>query len=361
VVVLGKAADSVLKPEVAEAVVNAVADGGVLICARGNAARGETWAPGRITPAVWRPDSTAALRWQATVTGGHLGLFGERLPGVHAPLWGTLPPVPRVAVLDSLSPYALVLAEAVGADSDVAAPAPLLVARRWGRGLCVTVGAEGLWQWDFFPKERAASTFYRDFWPQLIQWALQFNDCLPGQAFSLRTPQAPMPMNHPVPVAVLARKTRELNRAEASIAIHARDDSGNVLAGTAAPTTDGVWEGTLTFTRPGLYTIEADTPDRETAGGGPHAAIQVLPEPQETSELSANPEFLARLARESGGYVIEIDGAPELPLEADAAHASLQDTTDLVWRPWWDHVVLLAAALGCFLFEWYLRRRHMLA
>ena len=357
IVILGKAADAFITGAVAEVVRAYLNDGGVLVFARGRPNRAAHWDLERMLPLVWENEVVADRRWRPTDLGQRVGLFGELLPGPGDPLWTALPPVPRLNRARPASPFSMVLAEAARPGGRTSA-VPVLAVRRFGRGLCMSVNAEGLWEWDFFPREARSSAFYGDFWPALLRWALRFNDCLPGKAFALRAPHRAVKVGEPVTLAVLARHPNR-NSGDRPLQLriqHQGHDTGPVAA---VPVARGVWEGQFSPSAPGIFLVSLRLPGKNGLEAVVRAAVQVDAPPSEDTDPGARPDFLRKLAEGSGGSTVSMEKLGELAA-GQARPASPQDTTQRVWQPRWDRASLLLLIAFVLAGEWYMRRRMLL-
>jgi len=223
--------------------------------------------------------------------------------------------------------------------------------------MVISVNAEGLWQWDFFPQVEESRNVYREFWPLLVQWALTAADFPPGCELVTRVDKPIVQTGEAIEIAVLARTAASVpTGTHPRIEIRGKDDKqGRIFQPRATPGVTGRWSITCTLETPGLYEItpllDQSTP---TAGTG----VEVLPPPNETDQLSAKPEFLRQLCEQTGGKLLA-QNDPDWP------PASLTDTVNLLgspaWKPFWDQGWWLGILCFLLCFEWYLRRRNMLS
>ncbi|MDT8391437.1 MAG: hypothetical protein RRC34_13115 [Lentisphaeria bacterium] len=351
-VILGKGIDAVLSPAQAAVLSAFVAErGGALIFARGRPWRSPFPELARLEPVVWGDKITGRFAMLPTAEGAQAGLFGEKLPEASSQVWGMLPAIDQLFEINRVKPFTRVLAETPGEKI------PLLISRRFGRGMVVTVNAEGLWQWDFFPHVEESRSVYREFWPLLVQWALTAADFPPGCDLAARVDNPVVRVGDPVEIAVLARTADSVPPGAAPrIEIYGgKSDEGKILSPRAATGVTGRWTAAHAFETPGLYEIRPGlAPETPVAGTG----VEVLPLPAETDHLSANREFLRSICDRTGGRLLDLNDPSWPP-------ASLTDTVNLlgspVWKPMWDRGWWLGLVCFFLCFEWYLRRRNMLS
>lgn len=353
-VVFGKGVEYFLTPRAIEGLKEFVRErGGGVVFARGKPYAGEFPALEALEPLTWGQPVSVPFRWRPTAEGEAVGLFGQRLPAADDPLWGRLPPLTSAVLSRGLNAFADVLVEGDYEGSDGRHAIPVVLSSRYGRGLIVTVNADGLWQWDFFAASDA-QTVYEEFWTQLLTWAATYGEFLPGQAFALR-----LSASSAVPgEAVRARVARRPN-APAATEPTVRVLRGGETVQTPALTATGPgrWDSMLTLQAPGAYRVAVD--DGVARDAWPVcAALRVDPPPAETDELSADPAWLQTLAEQTGGRVIGEADLAATVAGFTAAPPAEAGVGEAVWVPWWDRPWVLALLLLPLAAEWFLRRRH---
>lgn len=330
--------------------------GGCVMFARGKPYSGSFPELDSMEPAsAWGDQVAGRIRFRPTVAGEEAGLFGESMAGRDDPVWGRMPPIDSAHRCIGLKPFVEILAEGVVDTGQGDAVFPLLMSRRYGRGLVLVMNAEGIWHWDFFPQVAEAGNVYQELWPSLLQWAAMHSEFLPGAEYSLRLAESVVQPGRPVRVAVSRRTAAAAGAASPALGIW----RGGTLVGeqpTAAMETAGRWDAMIAQSEPGMYKIELlDSPGGKSLGVS--AVLQVAPPPAEEDELSSDPAFLRALAEQSGGQVVA-----EADLEKTVgAFAAVQQrdvrTEKAVWTPSWAKWWWLCAALACFTVEWFVRRR----
>jgi len=350
-VVLGKGIDAVLSPAQVAVLRTFVADrGGALIFARGRPWRDTFPELAEIEPIVWGESLDGHFSMRPTTAGTQTGLFGEKLPAADSQVWGMLPVIDQLYDVQRVKPFTRVLARVQGDDI------PLIASRRFGRGMVVSVNAEGLWQWDFFPQVEESRSVYREFWPLLVQWALTSADFPPGCQLVARAANPVVRVGEPAEFALFARSADSIPD-DIHPRLQIRSGSGPVRSLDVQPSMgeEGRWSAGCTFDTPGLYEIRPDV-DGVTAVAG--AGVEVLPLPGENDRLSADRRFLTDLCELTGGKLLAGDD-PDWPPE-DLAR-SVEELGTPVWVPLWDRGWWLAAICVAMAVEWYVRRRSMLS
>ena len=352
VVLFGRGAEYFLTPERGALLHEFVRDqGGCVIFARGKPSSVELDELRILEPVSWGAAIRDEFRFLPTPDGEDVGLFGEMLPGREDGVWDRLPMLSHAHSCSRLKAFAQVLVEGTYERAGKTRSFPLVVSRRYGRGLVLVVNAEGLWQWDFFPSVGEAGNMYREIWTQLFQWAVTYSEFLPGQEYSLRLSRATVTPGEPVHARV--RRRGEGAGAQPGLRVRRGDEviQERVLAGA-----DDRWEAIVALDEPGPYRVELVSGD-DGATLGPRATLAVLAPPTEGDNLSADAAFLEQLADESGGRLIGREDLAEVVRDFEPAAKPI-DLNKATWQPGWDTWWFLCLVLLCFSGEWFVRRRN---
>ena len=324
--------------------------GACIVFFRGKPYAGEFKELGPLEPVAWGRPAGSKFRLRPTRTGQDAGLFGSMLAGMDDPVWMKMPPLQNAHRARRLKSFSQVLVEGMLPVGDRAVPLPAVVARRYGKGIVLLVNAEGLWQWDFFPSVTGAETMYKEFWTQLMQWAVTYAEFLPGHEYALSLSSSAVLPGVPVRARVGHRGTE---RPEDPPRVRVVGDGDTIQEFPVSPgTEEGVWEAVFSLQEPGTYRVELAGPKSP-----PCATLHIRTPPTELDDTSADPDFLKALAEASGGAVItETDIAGTVAALEPAAEAV--DMNRAVWVPLWDTWWLLCAMLTFFGVEWFTRRRN---
>jgi hypothetical protein len=358
IIMFGKGAEYFLTPERVKLLKDfIVQQGGCVIFSRGKPYGGTFPELEPIEPVVWGDALDAKLRFRPTQDGELAGLFGELLPGRSDPAWNQLPQLQYASHFSQMKAFTRVMAEGVPDSVGDQKPSsfPVLISRRYGKGIVVVVNAEGLWQWHFFPSVTAASEMYQEFWTQLLAWSATYSEFLPGQKFSLRLSDASVWPDVPVRATISRRNAGETKGTPAL----------RVIKGTTIiqeiPTVAGLgkqeerWDAVFSLKEPGTYRIELTGIEGMTPGEN-CATLSIKAPPSEQDNLSADPAFLKKLADDSGGRMIAEQDLEQVVKELQPVTKTV-DMSKAVWTPAWDRWWILVILLSFLGLEWILRRR----
>ena len=351
-VIFGKGAEYFLTPARIELLRKFVRDrGGAVIFARGKPYTGTFPDLEPMEPVEWGEAIGGEFKFRPTVLGNAAGLFGTLLPSAGDSKWQAIPPLQNASAV-RLKAFSTALAEGVS-DAGGHRTFPAVISRRFGNGTIAAVNADGLWTWDFFPSSSATSETYKAFWPQLVQWSCTAGDFLPGENYSLRLSETRVVAGTPVRAHVRSRVS-PANGAAPWVRV-ASGTTVSLVAAVRSPDEPDGWSALLNVARPGTYRAEV-LESVAAAAPAPAAScrLTVDPPPCDQDDLSANPGFLEKLAKGSGGSVLS---------EADLARTLIPrtfhepDYGKAHWIPFWDRSWCLLAIAGCFAAEWFFRRR----
>jgi len=251
--------------------------------------------------------------------------------------------------------FSKVLAEGVRQSESSDRAVPMIVSRRYGKGMVVLVNGEGLWQWDFFPSGDRSGELYKDLWTQIIHWMATYSEYLPGQEYSLGLSAANVSVGESVRVRV-GYRGQGAAEGDPVVVVHEGHRLVRQVAASMSASRDGGWDAVLRIDSPGFYRIGiAD--ESGSSAQAVYKNLHVRSPPSEMDELSADPAFLERLAQDSGGRVISREELRAL-LNESAAAEDVPEASRSVWVPTWDKLWLLAAIIAFLSFEWYLGRRN---
>ncbi len=354
-IVFGKGADGFLDAGRTAALQGFVRDqGGAILFARGKPYSGRFAPLESLEPVEWGEPFPGSARFTPLEDAG-AGLFGGALPDAKDRVWGTLPLLDDLNNVARLKPFARTLAE--GSIDGKQTRVPLLVVRRFGRGMVAALNADGLWRWDFRPEIREQGPLYQQFWVQLMQWCATYSEFRPGQDYAVRLHDTTSEPGQPVR-AVIAWRGPQTPEPKPVLKITRNGQPYGEAAATALPASEGgrEWAAVVTPTEPGHYEIRvSDSAHPEKLEG--HATLDIAPAAGESDDLRPDEQSLATLARESGGRSWKPGEIEEL-----ASQLWKRDTTLVAGKPRWEPLwprawvaMLVALAFGT---EWWIRRRE---
>ena len=356
-IVIGKGAEYFLDEKRLALLSEFVRDrGGAILFTRGKPYRGDFEGLEFLEPVKWGGKITQPFQLEPTAAGEAAGMFGDLLPGIGDPVWQDLPPLEEAHQALEMKPFTEVLLEGRWKLDGREQTVPVLMSRRFGRGMTVLLNADGLWQWDFFPSEKGLEGQYEEFWSQLIQWAITFSEFLPGQDLSLHLDQSIVRPGHLVRARIGYRGgADEEKKPQPALRVFRETEAIREIPANRPGEAAVRWEAAINLNEPGSYRVQAINL-AEPEKPGPSLPITVLPPPSETEQLSADPDFLKRFAEMTGGRLITAEELPDIAAGLAVADERV-DRAKAVWAPlwdrWWWFVILLCIA-GL---EWFTRRR----
>ncbi len=359
-IIFGKGAEYFLTPQRIERLRRFLRDqGGGVLFARGRPYSREFPELAALEPLTWGARTGQGGRMRPATAGTEAGL-GDTLPAADDSLWERLPPLRDMHRAAALSPFTIVLADAVPGDAPAAAATPLILARRYGKGLVVTVNAGDFWKWDFFPDVSESRAMYAALWSQLVQWIVTYSEFLPGESGSLKLSPAAVLPGEPVRAVMQSRPGTVAAADEPLLRVMAADGEPVLEMQAAIHTADASRrDAVFSLEAPGDYL--AVVLDPSTGSNLTHAvALRVMPPPAETDNPDADPDFMRRLAVQSGGRTVTAGTLLEV-VEELRPENRLIPLERAVWQPFWNRAWLLVLTALCFSIEWFARRRGGLA
>lgn len=356
VIIFGKGAEYFLDVERVALLKNFLRQqGGTVLFARGKPYNRRLPELGAIEPVEWgEPGITRQFSVQPTRAGADAGLFGDMLPGPDASVWAKLPTLEQAHACERIKGFAEVMLESRIGTGTESQRFPIICTRRYGKGLVVTVNAEGLWHWDFFPSVAEADSLYEDIWVQLLHWAVSYSEFLPGHKYSLRMNREAFNPDEVVHVRI---RRRNYDRLAAAPRLRITGPNGFEQSLDCLPSRerDLGYSAHFTLKHPGYYRVQvvAEQGDQDN---GVQSMILVRGPPAEKDNVSAAPEYLANLAAASGGKVMSRAGLFRRVAENGQPEFT-ESPHKAVWEPAWDQWWILGLIAGLFSTEWFMRRR----
>lgn len=364
IVVFGKGAEYFLTPGRLAALKAFVVDqGGSVVFARGRPYADQGGGLEDLEPVEWSGASSLDCRLMPRREGEDIGLFAGLLPGRDDTVWSRLPLVRCSQTSVGLKSFSQVLAEGrrLGAGDSSSQAIPLLVSRRYGKGMAVTMNVEGFWQWSFFPSSKEAAGMYGELWTQLLLWAGTYAEFLPGHDYALHLGVSTAPPNMPVRVQVRRRGAAEGTRDAPRLRVTRGTETIQEL-GLAAGDRPDSWDAVLMLSAPGLYRVTLISQAGEAKGHELGALLQIQAPPGELDDVNPDPDFLAKLTAASGGSVVKAGALADAMAQREQFRSKQADQgTNVVWEPLWDRVWLLVLVIVALVAEWTIRRRNGLS
>jgi hypothetical protein len=305
-----------------------------------------------------RPVAVAALSWPMLA----LAATDE----LSKTAWSGLPHLPWV-LAGRAKPGATTLAAIEG--SEPRGEGSVIVAQPYGLGKVLWVGTDSTWRWRF----RVGDTYHHRFWGQVVRWAAAGKlavgaDWVRFGPDRSRLPEGDSPR-------LTARFAEGVAGVAPGLVVVARifkamaspgeppkadGDAVAIVPLQPVPGQPRTFAASAPALPTGRYLVRLDVPqlaDAIKAGSatGPEAALEITPrETSELVELAAARDPLDRLAAATGGRVLTVADADQLPglLRSRTVVKTHTEETTLWDRPW-----ALGLFFGILTFEWILRKR----
>lgn len=271
-------------------------------------------------------------------------------------------------------PGASVLAEhpTLGATSG---PMPLVVISRYGGGRILFQATDDTWRW----RRHTGELLHDTYWVQVVRELMRSSRVSLDRRYEIRTDRRLYPYGAPIRAEVEIYDSHVLAQLGDRIQLNVREVGGgrpdlNPAGGSTSPPADAptsgtelvgrfpvvrlapessVFEGTWIPPSPGRFSIEvADLASRP--GEPPPSVLLLVESPNlEAQKPEADHEVLERIARATGGQVIDLDALA-------AAFSSVRSRSvrvpDDIVEPLWDSRLVLMLFATMISMEWILRK-----
>lgn len=233
--------------------------------------------------------------------------------------------------------------------------APVLTRHHLGIGNCFFVGLDQTWRWRYRVGERDQDRF----WLQLVRGAVEVPYAFESPQVAFDVDPVVIEPGKPVTLRARLRNDDGTPRTAREVVVEIHRD-GNLAASHAMATPPGAPTGrylaTPVVADPGDYTVHLRV-DGVSVGQALPLRVEHSSE-AEMANLRSDPGRLARIASLTGGQVLPLERAAEVPsLIREVARRQPQ----VVEYPVWSSGFLYAFVVGCFGLEWALRKRFGLA
>jgi uncharacterized membrane protein len=246
-------------------------------------------------------------------------------------------------------PGATVIAEAVD-QSGVEQPA--VVAQRYGEGRCAAVLLGDLWraQLDQSDEQRAKDDLGKA-WRQLVRWLIAD---VPERIEIRPAPVEDDPAVRRVEVRLKTAAFQPQDNSSVTISATLPDGTNLSLPAEPSLAEPGLYEALIATPKPGAYRVEVKAADSEGAAIGSAVGGWVHdPLADEFRRVAPNREWLAQIAKETGGEIVAADDLDRFVERLTRMPAPKIETTT---SPLWHHPLVLLLIIGGLCGEWGLRR-----
>lgn len=260
----------------------------------------------------------------------------EEMPGFHS-----------FNLASSIKPGASVLAQVVDAQG---AERPALVVQPFGAGRSAALLIGDLWRWSLRRPDPEQNDLEKS-WRQTARWLISD---VPKAVDVEVTASDATGQNRTIVVTARDKKFELLDNAQVSIKVRTPDNRALELTAEASATKPGQYTASFASRLAGKYSATATVKAADASDvGSREMGWTVEPDTEEFKTLATNRALLQRIAKETGGEVLEADGLESFVSSLPNRKIPITET----WtHPIWHRSELFLAALCCLLGEWALRR-----
>lgn len=259
-----------------------------------------------------------------------------------------MPLFTTVSHTGAIKPGAAVLAGVQTSDGD---QMPALVVQPFGRGRAAASLVGDLWRWNMHRKEGTPSDLEKA-WRQTVRWLVADVPQRVEVETERRTDDPTLATR--ISVRVRDKLFEPLDNASVSVRVKTPERREIELTAEPSESAAGVYETSFASRTPGAYraTVLAKAEDASDVGQR-EFGWTIEPAADELRTLRPNRELLTRLAEETGGELVPLDGL-------DAFVSSLPNRKVPVTEAWtyplWHQWPVFLFAIACLVGEWGLRR-----
>jgi hypothetical protein len=225
-----------------------------------------------------------------------------------------------------------------------------------GAGQVVWLGVDSTWRWRY----GVGDAYHHRFWGQLARWASDFKSAVGNEfvRFGVDRPS----ITPDEETVIRARWDPKLIRKYPGLKARARvmrlagglEEEAAVIELKPSDGRQVIYEGRLSRLKAGEYRIRLETDDAKLGDTPVQAELLVTERlTPELADVSANPEWLAEIARSSNGRLFDAGTVTELPKVFERATESISEHKQVTV---WNHWLVLAILFALLTTEWVLRK-----
>jgi uncharacterized membrane protein len=247
----------------------------------------------------------------------------------------------------SIKPGASVLAQVVDGQGK---ELPALVVQPFGRGRAAAMLIGDLWRWTLKRPDPEQNDLEKS-WRQTARWLV--SDVPKAVDVEILANDS-TGQDRTIVVTARDKKFEPLDNAQVSIKVRTADNRTLDVTAEASTTKPGQYVATFASRLPGKYTATADVKAADASEvGSREMGWTVEPDTEEFRTLGTNRTLLERIAKETGGEILEANGLESFVSSLPNRKIPITET----WtHPIWHRSELFFAAMLCLLGEWALRR-----
>lgn len=259
-----------------------------------------------------------------------------------------MPGFQTVSASRGIKPGAVTLAEARDPSGH---SLPALVAQPFGKGRVGALLIGGLWRWGLHRDDPSTSDLERS-WRQAVRWLV---GDVPGRVeISAKPKEGASSPTVDIRVRVRDAEYRPLDNARVALSIALPDGSSLAIDAEPEGREPGSYAASYVARQPGPYrvTATATAPDGAEVGRR-EAGWAAQPAADEFARLEPDRDWLADLARKTGGELVDGDRLPAFVASLASRDAPIQEP----WvAPIWHQPLYFLVAIACLAAEWGIRR-----
>jgi hypothetical protein len=220
----------------------------------------------------------------------------------------------------------------------------------FGRGRSAALLIGDLWRWSLRRPDPEQDDLAKS-WRQTARWLVSD---VPKSVDVEITASDSTGQNRTIVVSARDKKFEPLDNAQVSIKVRTPDNRQLELTAEASTSKAGQYTATFASRLAGKYSATASVKAADASDvGSRELGWTVEPDTEEFKTLATNRTLLNRIAKETGGEVIEPSGLDSFVSSLPNRKIPITET----WtHPIWHRGELFFAALCCLLGEWALRR-----
>jgi len=226
----------------------------------------------------------------------------------------------------------------------------------YGTGRVVAVEGSGMWRWAFLsPQYQQHDQVYGSLWQSLLRWLVSSVGLVPGQDLMLRTDKVTYSAGEPVAALLLTRdESAGSRKLEVELTTEA---DGSARTVTAVPLGDepGVYRVPFGVLPEGAYRARVAGSAAASANSAKTVAFDVRSISAEQLDVQARPDLMARIAEQSGGAVLDVNGTDSLS-DRFREHLARSRPEKVRRIPAWDRWWILVSMIAVWGTAWGLRR-----
>ena len=268
--------------------------------------------------------------------------------------WLELPPTGTFNPLTRLKPGATSLI--VGQGAGIPDQQIVLAHQRYGAGRSLAWSIHDSWHWQMSADIPVEDMTHETLWRQLLRWLVSYAP----RAVELETTGALVASGGVVELvaSVGDESFVAVNNAQVDALVTSPSGEEINVPLSWSVEKDGEYRGELTATEEGRYRVRLDAATRESHLGQDEGWLLAATLNEEFFDAELRPEWLQRLASETGGEYFRPEQARRI---VDGLAVNRQGSTLIERRDLWDMPILFVLLATLLTLEWALRRREGMA